>query len=219
MMKKGLLLFVFLWSTQLFAQQKPAFWDDVQAFRKQDSITAPPSQAILFIGSSSFTMWKSVQQDFPGYTIINRAFGGSTLANQLRYIKEIVYPYHAKQVVIYCGENDIASSDTISAETVAGRFSQLFQLIRKKLPKAQVTFISMKPSPSRELAIPRMQAANEMIKKFLAKKKRTAYVDVYKEMVTDEGKPRTELFLSDNLHMNRSGYEIWIRLMQPYLLK
>ncbi|RYF95882.1 MAG: G-D-S-L family lipolytic protein [Chitinophagaceae bacterium] len=219
-MKKGLLILVLLWAVQASAQEEqPAFWDDVQAFRKQDSIAQPPSKAILFIGSSSFTMWKNPQQDFPGSTIINRAFGGSTLLDQLRYVKDIVYPYNAKQIVIYCGENDIASSDTISAATVANRFYELFQLIRKKLPKAQVTFISMKPSPSREFALPRLRAANDMIRTFLATKKRTTYVDVYKEMITDEGKPRPELFLTDNLHMNRAGYDIWIRLMQPYLLK
>jgi lysophospholipase L1-like esterase len=219
-MKKVLLIIVVLWTAQISAQQQqPPYWDDIQAFRKQDSIAQPPANAILLIGSSSFTMWKNVQEDFPGHTIINRAFGGSTLLDQLRYINDVVYPYKARQIVIYCGENDIASSDTISAATVANRFFELFKLIRKKSPKVQITFISMKPSPSREFALPRLRAANDMIRSFLASNKRTAYVDVYKAMITDEGKPRTELFLSDNLHMNRNGYAIWIRLMQPFLLK
>ena len=220
MKKLKIIFFFLLWAGVLFAQeQRPPFWDDIQSFKKSDSVAFPPGNAILFIGSSSFTMWKEVQNDFPGYKIINRAFGGSTLADQLRYIKEVVFPYKPKQVIIYCGENDLASSDTVSAKTVATRFYKLFALIRKKFPKAQVTYVSMKPSPSRSFLLPKMISGNEMIKKFLASRKRTAYIDVYKEMIDDEGKPRTDIFLDDNLHMNRDGYAIWIKSIQPYLLK
>lgn len=204
----------------LIAQDvKPAFWNDIQSFKDRDSAVTPPRNAILFIGSSSFTMWKDVQQDFPGYTIINRGFGGSTLLDQLRYIRDIVYPYHPKQIVIYCGENDIAASDTTTGEDVAYRFKELFQQIRKKFPKVQVTYVSMKPSPSRQMLLPKMIRGNELIKKFLASKKRTGYIDVYKEMIDDEGKPRTDIFLDDNLHMNEKGYTIWRRMIAPHLMK
>jgi lysophospholipase L1-like esterase len=220
-MRKVKVIFLFLlWTGILFAQdQKPAFWDDIQAFKKLDSISAPPKNAILFIGSSSFTMWKDVQKDFPGYTIINRGFGGSILLDQVRYVKEVVYPYKPKQVVIYCGENDVASSDTVTGNIVASRFYKLFNLVRNKFPKAQISYISMKPSPSRELLLSKIIRGNELIKKYLAGKKNTAYIDVYKEMIDDEGKPRTDIFLEDNLHMNKEGYAIWKKLIQPYLLK
>ena len=46
------------------AQEKPAYWNDIQAFKKQDSLKSPRPNSILFIGSSSFTMWKDVQQYF-----------------------------------------------------------------------------------------------------------------------------------------------------------
>ncbi len=59
--------------------QQPPFWYEVQAFKKQDSVSMPPANQILFIGSSSFAMWKDVQNYFPGHPIINRGFGGSSL--------------------------------------------------------------------------------------------------------------------------------------------
>jgi hypothetical protein len=75
-----LLTLLLIGSTTLFAQEaKPPFWDEIQDFKKQDSIKPPPKNAILFVGSSSFRFWTTVQQDFPGYTIINRGFGGSSL--------------------------------------------------------------------------------------------------------------------------------------------
>jgi len=216
---KAILFFLF-WATVSFAQdQKPAFWDDIQAFKKQDSLFFPPKNAILFVGSSSFTMWKDVQTYFPGYIIINRGFGGSSLPDVIRYTKDVIFPYYPKQIVIYCGENDLAASDTVTAKLVFNRFMQLFTIVRNQFPKAKVTYISMKPSPSRQLLLSKMISGNEMIKKYLSSKKGTSYVDVYREMIDDEGKPRTDLFLDDNLHMNKTGYAIWQKSIEPHLLK
>lgn len=216
---KWVLFFLTVACMAVAQERKPAFWEDIQSFKKEDSVSLPPRNGILFIGSSSFTLWKDVQNDFAGYRIINRGFGGSTLLDQLRYVSDIVYPYHPKQVVIYCGENDLAASDTVDGRDVASRFYRLFGLLRKKFPRVQVTYVSMKPSPSRQFLLSKMRTGNELIRKFLASKKRTAYIDVYREMIDDEGKPRTDIFLDDNLHMNRDGYAIWKKLIQPHLLK
>src|SRR5687767_9433617 len=199
--------------------QEPPFYNDIKAFKKKDSISFPPANAILFIGSSSFTMWENVQSYFPGYKIINRGFGGSSLPDVIRYADDIIFPYQPKQIVIYCGENDLAASDTVTAKLVFNRFKQLFTIIRNRYPKVKVTYVSMKPSPSRQLLLSKMINGNELIKKYLSSKKRTSYVDVYKEMIDDEGKPRPDLFLDDNLHMNKTGYAIWHKFIEPHLLK
>jgi len=212
------LAILLLVSVPALAQDVP-FAREVAEFRKQDSVSFPASNQILLIGSSSFTIWKDVQDYFPGYPILNRAFGGSTLADVIRHADKVIYPYKPKQILVYCGENDLASSDKVTADTVISRFETLFGLIRAKYPKVQVVFVSMKPSPSRVLLREKMLAGNDGIRKFLAAKKNTGYIDVYTEMLDDEGKPRQELFLDDNLHMNKEGYKIWQRIIQPYLKK
>lgn len=218
-MTKTFFVILFALSARLCQAQQPAFWDDIQSFKKQDSAHFPGTNKILFSGSSSFTKWTDIQNYFPGYPVINRGFGGSTLLDEIRYVKDIVYPYKPKQIVIYCGENDLASSDTVTAKMVYERFVRYFNLIRSKYPNLPLIYISMKPSPSRQLLLPKMIKGNEMIKRFLAAKKNTVFIDVYKEMIDDEGKPRPELFLDDNLHMNKTGYSIWQKLIQPHLLK
>ncbi|RYY52171.1 MAG: G-D-S-L family lipolytic protein [Chitinophagaceae bacterium] len=214
-----LLLLILLASPVLAQHQEVPFAHDVAAFRKQDSASFPAKNQILLIGSSSFTIWKDVQDYFPGYPILNRAFGGSTLVDVIRHVKEVVYPYNPRQILVYCGENDVASSDTVTGEMVVARFEKLFTLIRAKYPKVPIYYVSMKPSPSRVLFRDKVMAGNAGIRKFLAGKKRTGYIDVYPEMIDDEGKPRQELFLDDNLHMNKEGYKIWQRVIQPYLKK
>jgi lysophospholipase L1-like esterase len=195
------------------------FAEDIAAFKKQDSSHFPPKNAILFVGSSSFTKWTDVQSYFPGYTIINRGFGGSTLPDVINYAKDIIFPYRPKQIVIYCGENDLAASDTVTSTMVVDRFKKLFSIIRNKMPAVPVVFISLKPSPSREKLWPKMEAANKEIEKFLKKNKKTSFVDVYHKMFKKDGSVMSELFIEDNLHMNANGYAIWQKAIKPYLLK
>jgi len=200
------------------APPPPLFWNDIQNFKKQDSVSFPPRNAILLIGSSSFTKWTDVQDYFPGYTIVNRGFGGSTLLDEIRYVNDIVFPYKPKQIIIYCGENDLASSDTVTAAMVFDRFKQLFQLIRYKT-EAPIAYISMKPSPSRRHLFPKMREGNQLIKDFLATQKNTAFIDVHQKMLDSTGEPMPEIFLDDSLHMNAKGYAIWKKEMEPYMQK
>jgi len=195
------------------------FHADIQRFKIQDSIRFPPKNAILFIGSSSFTKWTDVQQYFPSYKIINRGFGGSELKDVIRYEKDVIFPYNPKQVVIYCGENDFAYSDTISVQTVVGRFITLFNDIRNRWANIPLAYVSMKPSLAREKLMPKYEEANKQIKTFLASQKKAVFIDVYHAMLKEDGKPTTDLFVEDNLHMNAKGYAIWKKLIEPYLLK
>jgi lysophospholipase L1-like esterase len=210
-----LLLFSLLvYSVNIIAQP---FAEDISAFKKQDSISFPPKQAILFVGSSSFTNWKDVQNYFPQFTILNRGFGGSSVSDVIRYADDIIFPYMPKQIVIYCGENDLAASDSVTGEMVYRRFVQLFKMIREKMPKVPVAFISLKPSPSRWHLKEKMIVANKGIKKYLRKKKNAVFIDVYHKMLGADGTPIKEIFIEDNLHMNAKGYAIWQKIIEPYL--
>lgn len=199
--------------------QQPAFWNDIQQFKKQDSMQRPARGQILFVGSSSFTKWTDVQQYFPSYPILNRGFGGSTLADVWRYKDDIIIPYQPKQVVMYCGENDFAYSDTVSVMTVVNRFVQVFEYTRIKLDNVPFVYVSMKPSPSRLRLMSKYDEANRLIEAYLKTKPNTGFVDVYHAMLDASGKPKAELFLEDNLHMNAKGYAIWKILIEPVLKK
>ncbi|NNV56167.1 SGNH/GDSL hydrolase family protein [Limnovirga soli] len=197
--------------------QQPPFYNEIQDFKKADSLQAPPKHPILFVGSSSFRFWKAVQADFPAHTIINRGFGGSTLPDVIRYANDIIIPYHPKQVVIYCGENDLAQSDTVTAAMVLQRFTTLFNIIRSKLGKVPVVFVSIKPSPSRIKLFDKEVEANTLIQAFLKTQRKTAYADVFYPMLGADGKPMPDLFIEDNLHMNAKGYAIWQKIIEPFL--
>jgi lysophospholipase L1-like esterase len=213
------LLVLFISFTNLAFSQEPPFWNDIQAFKKQDSTHIPAAHEILFVGSSSFTKWTDVQNYFPNYPIINRGFGGSTLLDVIMYADNVILPYQPKQVVIYCGENDLAYSDTVSAQTVANRFFTLFDIIRHTWEKVPIDFVSIKPSPSRAKLTPKMVEANYIIESFLKARSNTAFIDVYHKMLDTNGKPISEIFGPDSLHMNAKGYAIWQKEIEPHLVK
>ncbi len=179
----------------------------------------PAPHSILFVGSSSFTKWTDVQDYFPGYPILNRGFGGSSLPDVIRYADEIIIPYNPKQIIIYCGENDIAASDTASAKTVLQRFVQLFMLIRKKLPKVELDFISIKPSVSRWKFEPTFAEANKLIRQFISKQPNAAFINIHDAMLNADGSVMTDIFIADNLHMNAKGYKIWQPIIEKQLIK
>ena len=215
---KFIFLFVFAF-TALQAQEKAPFYNDIQQFKKQDSIKFPPKNAVLLIGSSTFTMWKDVQSYFPKHTIINRGFGGSSLPDVINYVGDVVYPYQPKQVVIYCGENDFMVGGGIHPKNVADRAKNLIQLIRAKYPKVPIAYISIKPSPSRESFVPKMVEANQLIERMLKEFPKTVYINTFNGMLNEDGSIKTDIFIGDNLHMNAKGYAIWKKIMEPYLLK
>jgi lysophospholipase L1-like esterase len=190
--------------------QNPPFWNDIQAFKKQDSIAMPSHYKTLFIGSSSFTKWKSLEQDLPEYAPLNRGFGGATLVDLIWYEKDVIDKYSPEKIVIYCGENDIASSDTITGKIVLDRFKSLYQHIREKFPQIPVYYISLKPCPLRWKMRDRMIDANKQIESFCKSQKHTHFISIWNEMLVNK-KPNPVIFINDSLHMNHEGYKIWMK--------
>lgn len=200
------------------AQHKErAFQKDIDAFVRQDSLQAPPDQPVLLIGSSSFTYWKDVQAAFPGNKILNRGFGGSSLTDLIYFAPQVLFAYHPSQIIIYCGENDIAATPAASPKEVLARFKTLFRLIRQKWADVPVIYVSIKPSPARWQLEQQFVEANRRISAYLQHKKKAVFLDVHSHMLDSLGHTRPELYISDRLHMNQEGYNIWKNLLFPLL--
>ena len=217
-MKKILAAFLLLTFTFIFSQEKkPMFWQDIQNFKTLNQETPPPSNSILLVGSSSFTKWQDVSNYFPGKTIINRGFGGSRLTDLNFYSEDLLSPYQPKQIIVYCGENDFADDAELKSDVVVDRFKTFYTKIRAKFTNIQVDFISIKYSPSREKLWPQMKQANKKIAKFMKKEKNADFIDITKIMNDANGNVRKDLFVEDMLHMTPEGYQLWTKVMNPYM--
>lgn len=197
-------------------QVSSAEWDNELAhFAAADATHPPAPGAVLFIGSSSIRLWKTLAEDFPGVALINRGFGGSEIRDSTWYAGRIVAPYKPRLIVFYAGDNDIASGR--SPQQLRDDFLAFVKRVRRDLPSVPIVFISCKPSPSRAKLMAVQREANALIRAEATKQKRIAFVDVFTPMLDASGQPRVELFTQDRLHMNAAGYAIWRDAIAPYL--
>ena len=194
------------------------FEKDIAAFEAQDKEQPPPRGAIVCIGSSSMKgCHRWIQQDLAPLTVIPRGFGGSDMYDAAYYADRIVIPYSPRAILLYEGDNDIAAG--ISPEKVRDTFREFVKNVRKKLPRVRIYVLSIKPSPSRWTLWPKMQEANRLLKRECARGRRLTYIDVASPMLDSTGQPVADIFLADNLHMNRKGYEAWRDVVRPVLMK
>ncbi len=210
---KYLPLLFCLFVYRLTLAQQP-FENEIRAFARQDSVTPPPANPIVFVGSSSIRGWYSLAQDFPGKPVLNRGFGGSELSDVIRYSDQIITKYKPRQIILYAGENDIASGKKTGKQTYE-RFVTLFKYVRFKLPDVSFVFVAIKPSPSRWQYMTEMDEANRLIESYLKKEENTRFIDVRPAMLGPNGRPVPALFRGDSLHMLPAGYERWTEALRP----
>ncbi|MDX2197523.1 MAG: GDSL-type esterase/lipase family protein [Phycisphaerae bacterium] len=190
------------------------FASAIRAFQEWDKKNTPSQGAVLFTGSSSIVGW-STATAFPELTVLNRGFGGSHLTDVTHYAPDVVFRYAPSVIVLYAGDNDIASGRSASA--VADDFRALLRVLRAELPETPLVYLSIKPSPSRWALWPTAREANERIAEICRQDAKTRYVDVATPLLGADGTPRDELFLADRLHLSEAGYAAWNQQLRPVL--
>lgn len=193
----------------------PGWEKEIAAFEARDRTNPAPANAIVFIGSSSIRMWTSLESDFPGKRVINRGFGGSQIIDSVYYSDRVVLPYRPRRIMLYAGGNDINAGKT--PEQVLKDFQLFVETVRPTLPRTEITYISIAPNPARWSQIERIREANKLIRDYTRRKRGLSFIDVHSHMLNEKGEPREGIYLSDNLHMNEKGYQIWKEIIGPIL--
>jgi lysophospholipase L1-like esterase len=212
------LLYVSLLVFRTDAQTSPdaAKWEkEIAAFEASDKTKPPPQDGILFIGSSSIRMWTTLAADFPGQKVINRGFGGSQIIDSVHFMNRIVVPYRPKMIVLYAGGNDINAGK--SPDQVFADFKMFVENVRRALPQTRIAYISIAPNPARWAQVEKVRAANKLIEDFITRDTRLAFINVFPQMLGEDGRPKPDIYRDDKLHMNAKGYELWVGIVKPYL--
>ena len=186
------------------------------AFAASDRERAPVNDSVLFVGSSTIRMWSHLADDFRTLPVINRGFGGSTMADCQYFARQLVLQYKPKQVLVYAGDNDLAEGR--SPQQVLESFKGFVETVRGEMPNVRISYISIKPSPSRASLMPRIREANALLSAYVKSLPNAAYIDIFTAMLDSNGAPRTELFGPDRLHMNDSGYALWTAIVGAHVM-
>ena len=190
----------------------PNPWEhSIRAFEARDRRCAPGQGAIVFGGSSSFTLWSSLEADLAPLPVLNRGFGGAMIDDVVRYADRIVVPYHPAAVVLFAGTNDIAGARPASADYVAERFDAFVAKVRLAVPEALTFYVAITPSRARWRLWPVAMEANRLIEARVRADAKLRFIDLGPFLVGGDGTPDPEFYRRDGLHPSKTGYRIWAR--------
>ena len=202
------------------SMQKAEFWEsEIRTFESNDRRTPPKPGGIVFTGSSSIRLWATLAADMQPLDVINRGFGGSQIADVNYFAPRIIFPYHPRAVVLYCGDNDLAWPASKSSGRVFGDFQRFVEIVHGELPETWIYYVSIKPSTLRKRRWPKMQEMNRMVEAFARTQERVQFVDVSSAMLDAQGEPRSDLLKRDGLHPNQKCYALWTSIIKPILMQ
>lgn len=197
------------------AAAESRFEKAVQVYEAADKASAAPKGAILLVGDSQFYRWKTLAEDLPGYTVINRGIDSFQFADILRYYDRIVAPYEPRLIVLHVGGNDVNNGKT--PEQILADFKTFVGRVRAKHPAVPIAFTSVTPSPGRWNQAEARKRTNALLKDYVGTQKNLHFVDLWDAMLTADGKPREDIWVEDRIHPNQAGYQIRVRIMRPLL--
>lgn len=211
-----LLLFLveFVLAAPLIGQTNSAvkFESEIAAFAASDKTNPPPTDAVLFVGSSSIRRWTTLARDFADTPVINRGFGGAQISDVLYFFDKLIPPYKPKKIVFYCGGNDINAGK--SPKEVMRDFILFHQRVQRLYQNLPVIVISVGPSPSRWAQVEKVRVLNAALEAYAKGTPTVTYVDVFSLMLGPDGQPRPDIYVEDRLHLNPEGYKIWIAALK-----
>lgn len=205
----------------LLSAQEPAdptrFEETILEWEAQDRVNPPPPNAILITGSSSITRWNhEMEADLAPLTVVPRGFGGSRMSDVLHYVDRVIIAYEPRAVVIYEGDNDTWAGFT--AETIVGQFEEIVARIHEALPETRIHIMSVKPSVARRAVWPEAQRTNRMLEALADASGLIHYLDAGNHMLQQNGEVMTDIFVEDNLHLNKKGTDIWAAAIREGLM-
>lgn len=187
----------------------------VEAYEAADRESSPPQGAILFAGDSQFFRWKTLHEDLPGYTTVNRGIDGFQTSDLVHFADRLVLPHHPRLIVLHVGGNDVHNGKT-PAE-IRSDFEAFVTWTRSKLPGVPVIFSSITPGPGRWDEAPQRKSANDAVEAYVATQPDLQFIDLWDAMLTPDGQPREDLWVEDRFHPNHAGYLVRVRLTRPLL--
>jgi lysophospholipase L1-like esterase len=208
-----LLSFLAPWANAQSVPMSNPFEPEIQALKAK--LVDPPPRPIVFYGSSSIRLWSTLSQDLPDYAVLNCGFGGSRLTDCLYFAPRVITPLKPSAVVIYAGDNDLATG--AAPEQVFDSFRQLFFALRTTSPELPIAFVSVKPCPARFKYIQNIERFNHLVDDFLGTQPDTDYIDIFSDLLGPDHQPIVSLFRSDQIHLSQAGYQILRRDISEYL--
>jgi hypothetical protein len=186
---------------------------DIDELLARDQKETYGDDAVLFIGSSSIRLWKTIAEDVAPYTPINRGYGGAKFSDLAVFAKRLITAHRYRAIVIFAANDVTGSEDDISAEEVEQLARSICDLSQEHQPKAPVLLVEVTPTPSRFAHYDKIRQVNDRLRGIALTKPGTHFVATAEHYLDEAKQPRAEYFIEDQLHQNEAGYDVWGKLI------
>ncbi|WP_243641637.1 SGNH/GDSL hydrolase family protein [Maribacter algicola] len=204
-------------TSHLDGEDPSDFWrNQINRLKRRVRSLENQENLVVFYGSSSIRLWVHMKEDLTPLNVLNLGFGGSNYTWCAHYFDEVFEPLQPKKIVLYAGENDLGEGK--SPQTVLADCKGLVQKIKAKDANIALAIISIKPTITRQEMLPDILETNRLLKQYVSNELGAQFIDVFSQMISQDHKPRPELYMADGLHLNKAGYEIWSRSIRAALL-
>lgn len=193
------------------------FEKNVLAYEAADKTNPPPQNAILLAGDSQFYRWKTLNEDLPDYTIINRGIDSLQTSDLVYFTDRLVLPYKPRMIILHIGGNDVHVGK--SPGQVLADFKAFVAKVRAVEPNVPIAFSSITPGPGRWDEAEKRKQTNKVIQDYIATQQHLLFINLWDAMLTADGKPREDLWVADGVHPNHKGYLLRVKIMRPILGK
>jgi len=184
-------------------------------FNRQDRLNPPSSDINLFVGSSSFRHWTSLQKDMFPKPVLNRGFGGSTMKQLLEFHERLILRYQFKKLFIYEGDNDMGGTpDKLKA--LLYQLKKIIEIAHEHQAHAQIYVLSPKCSPTKQGVCQKMIERNKQLKAVCDNYSYVYYVDIASGFMNDNYEVKTDFF-KDGIHPSQLGYAYMTKILKPLL--
>jgi lysophospholipase L1-like esterase len=179
----------------------------------------PAPGGILMVGSSIFGRWTNCINDLAPLPVLNRAFGGSVVGDQLFFFNPIVPSSRAALIVWYCGSNDVNSKQT--PEDIVKNTKKWIKRARVALPQVHILLVSVMRAPQKREAglLAKVDEVNKGLIQLAASMPDVSYADVNPAVETPDGEPVMECYIQDKLHPTPEGYRRMASVLKPLMEK
>jgi hypothetical protein len=194
-----------------------AWEQEIQKFEQLDKTGSFNGNEILFAGSSSIRLWKTISDDMAPYPVIQRGYGGAKLSDFAVYADRIFDPHPCRAIVIFIANDIHGGENDKSPEEVLSLYKNVIKTIRKKQAETPVFWIAITPTSSRWKVWPEIQKANNLIQEYCESTENLYFIKTDFAFLGENGRPINEFFMDDHLHLNADGYAVWTEIITKEL--
>lgn len=191
---------------------------DVEELRERARIEDKECD-VLFFGSSSIRLWRTLGEDMAPLRVVNRGYGGAMLRDIHYNYHTVLDDYKPRAFVFYC-DNDLGGfgRDLYPTE-LFDLYRLLVERLKKDYPKCPIYILSIKFNDSRVAKREEHRLFNAIMADYAAHTEGVTFVDVNTPLLKPDGSVDNGYFEDDLLHVNREGYKIWTSVLKPLLMQ